>query len=1268
MALRAEVLAGNQTIMQEVRVDGTRVTGILEIDIALGIEQINAQATLLCDGRPAWAEENKEVTVDVGYNGFLIRRFMGEVVGIDWENYEPQVAIECRGKLARARERWAAADLSWSNTDDAALIGAILDAYGGLPRRLGSSAWTLGVILPVTLKKGDTGIGLIQEIDRLAGYRTFEAANGTVYRWQSSGVPSAYPAWTFVRGVDILRSRRTRGRDGIINVCTVNGLSYEGFTVTGTAGPTSNPYIPNPPGQIADEIQSNLVETNAKALEIAQREVAERNRRPEGAELEVIGNPLIWPMITAGIEDDSIEIVGGLAHVDQVIDRITHSSYTSTVSLTGGNLSGYNASAPWAVIDLDVWRETQQNADMSLAAVYLGIADGSGSFDPDGSEETLTYAWTFSAAGGTPSPTSATEKVARFTVTGSITSITASLTVTDSAGLTNTDTITKTLVAGELLVEDLWSAEGALVACSDDGQQTWREQAVTSGAATCLCPFGAFWGQIFGATTGRIYASFDKLQTTLTDLGQPNGAVACTAVWIHETSTDRLWAAFADGKVFFSPDRGGTWHLRGTVPGSGSVNEIRESYYQLGALSATRGNVYSTSFDAGASWTAKVTGSGGSTAWRSAGGFGKNAVGLLNDATPLRWEDGGTAPTFPALAPAVTHVRGVSFGWKTKELYAADDQASARLFRSNEALTTFTHTGAAPAPVNQLIRSGNEDGVVYAAAGDGVASTAGILKSLRMETPFYIRRTGTRKVHMVGYGEAHPVSRTTLAPVSTAMPTNTIISDAPNEKVLTLWNGSGNNAPPGGWYLSSFNHAAWPASVAYNTASLDGTTVEMIWDAPARSATEQGLVWREFTLSSGVITDATLSVFCNNRLNAVYLNGTLMTPTSLTTVSNGHYAIYSDLAARLKPGSTNALGIWNENTVGVGLDVNGDNFIEVRYKLKINAAESGGGSAVSPSISAKNDVDRAALVFSQSYDIRQRVLAGGPGTVGHVATDSAHSLFPAVATDPSGNAHAVWDSSESGSRVVRYAKGVWNGSTWVFGASAILANVGSSTGATPSIAVSPNGTVCAVWSDSTSVKAQTWSSSLSAPSGTPVSITPAGLQSSVAADASNVFHIVWNGSFQVQYAQFNGATVSNATSWSDEATGSASPKIAIDAAGNVHMIYGGVGQRVRYRARSAAGTWQAVEDLASGVSPVLAPDSSGSTVHLVFSASYDIKYYTKSYGGAIANLQTLSGGEDTSPAIGVLSSGRVWVVWLGGAGRMYAASKAGGSWSSPALL
>lgn len=756
-SIAAEIGATLQRIRFTILIDNQEVADVFEANISLGYDQINAQATLKCYQRPSWAVENSTCQVYVSYNNSTpALLFSGELSGVIWEYFPGVVGIDARGILDRLRFPWGGDDRAYTSQDDAAIIQNLIEAYGipSSQTSIESSAWTLGTIEDVVLKTNDTAWSLIERIDKLAGYKTYVTSDGVIRRRRISGAASPTAAWSYTEGSNILKARRIRQRDGIINKMTVNGLTYEDLEITAEAS-AANEFVPNPPEFFADDIQDNLVESNEKALEIAYRFVSDFNRRPESLELEVIGNPVLQPGSTIGVVHSDLEVASGLLFIEHLEHRITANSFLTTIKTNGGTLSGGLVSVPPIVqFDAKFFLE-HEDTGAGVVGMVVCIADSTGTVDPDGDSAQMTYAWTISATGDTPSVTSSTEPVVRFFTDATVTDVTLQLDVTDISGAVGTLTRVFETDTTVLPTEDLYVARSTAV-CTVDGGANWRTQTPASGNATCLMPYAPAWGQIWGTTTGHIYATFDNLESALVDLGQPAGAVACTAVWVHEQTQTRLWAGFTNGKVYFGllnvVAHTVTWTLKSTAPAT-PIYEIRESYGTLGELRMTAGHSGYLSTDGAATWAAVETSAG--TATRMTAGFDTNAVGFTGDATPIKYE-GATDPGVPVLIPAVDGITALTAGWRIQELYAADDESPARLYRSDSTLATFTQTSTANHQVNHMIRSGNEDGVVYLAVGDGSTGVNGVQKSVdRLDSVFYTYRSGTNKCYMVGYGAAH---------------------------------------------------------------------------------------------------------------------------------------------------------------------------------------------------------------------------------------------------------------------------------------------------------------------------------------------------------------------------------------------------------------------------------------------------------------------------------------------------------------------------------
>lgn len=288
------------------------------------------------------------------------------------------------------------------------------------------------------------------------------------------------------------------------------------------------------------------------------------------------------------------------------------------------------------------------------------------------------------------------------------------------------------------------------------------------------------------------------------------------------------------------------------------------------------------------------------------------------------------------------------------------------------------------------------------------------------------------------------------------------------------------------------------------------------------------------------------------------------------------------------------------------------------------------------------------------------------GSIRNASRDSANSLAPHVAQDPEGNVHVVWDSQE-GARIVRYAKGIWNGSNYDFAGSSVIADASGSQAPSPSVAVAPNGTIMLGWSAPDGLYIRTWDSRASSPGGSAVRLG-SGIQSSISADSSNRFHIAWNGDFKIQYCQWDGSNCTKRDAWSNEGEGINRPDIAVDSNDNVHVVYDR-GQAVRYRNRPAGGDWGGIDEFSSGNAAQIAADAQGS-VHIVWSNDYNIQYCRRTLTAGCADAHTLDASLDLSPSVGATRGGSVLVVFRDDSDdkRLWVAARERGSWSSPRVV
>lgn len=745
----AAINATFQRITLQVKLNGQRATRVTGVTVSMGLSQMNAAATISGLDRDG-AQEGQDVEIYAGYNDVPEIIFRGEIGGLNWDYWPLNLPIEVRDLLARLRLNWGGDDREYTGQTDAEIKRNLMEAMAIPSNRANIEASdlpTLGTAQAVVARNGQPFLSLVQRLDKLGGMATFTDRAGNILCRRVAGNIGTGSIFSYVEGENIIAIRRERTVEGIVNQCTVTGINILGLQIGGAGvaeARADNPFIPNPPGYIGDPIDDDLIEDNVTALQVARRRVADGNRRPERFTVTVIFNPFLVPAAVVTIEAPSEEADGRYL-IDSVRHEISGNQARTTFTTRGGALVNSEINIPpQAVFDLKLIQEAEDTGS-GVESRIIVIADGTASYDPDGT--TLTYAWTLAVDAGSVSPSSPTTAIARAVISGAATMLTVTLVVTDADGATGTfGPVEYPLAASGLLIEPLYLAwDDGLISASIDGQQTWNDYDIAGAAATCLAVFAAADLEIWGADNGHIYISNDNLKTTPVDTGAPGGeSVDITAVWLHEIDPTRAWYADSVGGVYqgvvdaAAPDV--DWTFVGTIPAS-PVYRIRESVGALGELRATAGSGYYISQNGGASWALLSSFSG--SAFEMAAGFGENWASGRNSTTVVVAED-GSAPTTPGGVDTLA----MTFGWREQAAYGADDADPANLYSTDSTFAAFTDTTVnAGDACNQMIRSGGEDGIIYLACDTGPQKwIPGVA------TPWYLRQRAGQRCRMVGYG------------------------------------------------------------------------------------------------------------------------------------------------------------------------------------------------------------------------------------------------------------------------------------------------------------------------------------------------------------------------------------------------------------------------------------------------------------------------------------------------------------------------------------
>jgi hypothetical protein len=277
-----------RTVFLQAFINGAEVQNILGARVSLGFDQAVSEATIEAGEDAGGGDDalNAPVEVYMGAGSNNVLRFRGLLKERQSNLYPRTVTFVARGALSLAEEYV----LAFSPGDPivAAQIQKALSSAGinGIPVEdiVGSSGQTDGNVVYQVLarvpdlnvdpgniddtgtvvgknavaawcwKVGQTALGYVQEIDKVARMRTFESIGGTIYRRRITGWPAGVPELTFTEAVDIFSGHGARTIIGLKDAVLVQGADY------GTGLGAVFASIPEGGGTVWEHFSSALIE------------------------------------------------------------------------------------------------------------------------------------------------------------------------------------------------------------------------------------------------------------------------------------------------------------------------------------------------------------------------------------------------------------------------------------------------------------------------------------------------------------------------------------------------------------------------------------------------------------------------------------------------------------------------------------------------------------------------------------------------------------------------------------------------------------------------------------------------------------------------------------------------------------------------------------------------------------------------------------------------------------------------------------------------
>ncbi len=583
MSLTDEILATERDLYLQVRLkDGiviqpsdptssAGVPGVAGLQISKSFSAPVPVASLTVNRIPDWVIRGMEVKIDLGYNGLFKRVFTGSVQ--DRSHGIGTSIVNCAGKLYKLFRSIEIPSRDVDGLNVKTAIEAILDDVD-IPASDRDTddiptGFTLGSASDATLER-QLSSQMAQTLMDIEGVRVYEDGNGLaqfkVIDFAPAGVAfrkysTITTAIARILGGGVREDPSfTRTRVTVRGATVVEGSdpNETSRTIEQTATVVSGALI-RPPllsGQFIDaEYANHLIDTDAKALSVAERLLTEFARVPKSLTLEIPGDPELELGMTMHLEFDELA-ADGLWFIYGLTHMIDSQGFRTIVDLRGGEDFGVTIGInPIASFDYRIDRQVID--DRVWATVTF---DATASYDPD-SETALTYAWSDDQ---TTTPEISTLTTAVVTVRIDPAAITppwtVTLTVTDADGLTATMVrVIDVEATGSLVtVPAIFAAIDNRFSATPDGGEAWNDQTDGGVISVAARPRDGvnFGHAVFGTSDGEIWRTKDFIRSAATQEIAIGGTPRVEWLAWDWRDPTRVWALTDEATLFLSTDGG----------------------------------------------------------------------------------------------------------------------------------------------------------------------------------------------------------------------------------------------------------------------------------------------------------------------------------------------------------------------------------------------------------------------------------------------------------------------------------------------------------------------------------------------------------------------------------------------------------------------------------------------------------------------------------------------------------------------------------------